>query len=271
MTPVLCALAAAALATHPGSIRLASPGLRGVNVATDLLGFYGEHLAQRLREQGVGVVTARDIETLLGLERQRQLLGCADESEACMAELASALGVDGSLVGDLARLGDTFQLNLKVVSSRDAQVRASYSGQAASEKEVLARLDEAARRLSEALSGKHPAIELAASALSTPLRRQAWIPAAAGAALAGAGALFVLQSEGIHRQLADPNGPEVNDPEGVARAGWTYQGLGRVGLGLGTAGLAAAGAMYFLGGAPVQPRVAVGPDAVGLALSVELP
>ena len=44
------------------------------------------------------VVGASDIATLIGLERQKQLQGCGEDSESCMAELGNALGVEGVLV-----------------------------------------------------------------------------------------------------------------------------------------------------------------------------
>jgi TolB-like protein len=62
--------------------------------------------------------SSRDIQTLLGVERQRQLLGC-DES-GCMSELAGALGARFVLNGSLARLGDAYQLSLQLLDSQRA-------------------------------------------------------------------------------------------------------------------------------------------------------
>jgi len=36
------------------------------------------------------VTSQKDMQTLLGLERQKQLLGCSEAQSACMAELAGA-------------------------------------------------------------------------------------------------------------------------------------------------------------------------------------
>lgn len=51
--------------------------------------FYTEHFADRLHDQGVDVVTPREVQALLGLDRQKQLLGC-DESSSCVTEARRA-------------------------------------------------------------------------------------------------------------------------------------------------------------------------------------
>ena len=50
--------------------RVAVAQLQGVNVSSETLSFYAEHLASSLRAPGLNVITAREISTLLGLERQ---------------------------------------------------------------------------------------------------------------------------------------------------------------------------------------------------------
>jgi hypothetical protein len=81
---------------------------------------FGEALATTLATRGLfDVVSARDVETLLGAERQRQLVGCSDTS--CMTELTGALGARFLLTGTLARLGDAWQLTLTTLDSEKAQ------------------------------------------------------------------------------------------------------------------------------------------------------
>lgn len=40
------------------------------------------------------VISAKDIATMIGIERQRQLSGCSDEASSCAAEIAGAVGAD---------------------------------------------------------------------------------------------------------------------------------------------------------------------------------
>jgi TolB-like protein len=63
------------------------------------------------------VISAKDIQTLLGHERQQQLLGCSEQS-SCMSELAGALGARFVLAGSVAKLGDAFQLTLEAIDSQ---------------------------------------------------------------------------------------------------------------------------------------------------------
>ena len=65
------------------------------------------------------VISASEVQTLLGFERQKQLLGCSEEGE-CLTELAGALGARFVLSGSIARLGSTYQLNLQTLDSSRA-------------------------------------------------------------------------------------------------------------------------------------------------------
>jgi hypothetical protein len=71
---------------------------------------------------GVKVVGASDIETMLGFEQEKQLLGC-EENIACMAEIGGALGVELLLVSDLGLVGETYVLNLKLIDTRSVLVK----------------------------------------------------------------------------------------------------------------------------------------------------
>jgi hypothetical protein len=61
----------------------------------------------------------RDVQTLLGVERQRQLLGCTEEG-SCLTELAGAIGARYVLSGAVARLGDAYQLSLQTLDTQKA-------------------------------------------------------------------------------------------------------------------------------------------------------
>ncbi|MBS2029269.1 MAG: hypothetical protein JST54_15310 [Deltaproteobacteria bacterium] len=72
------------------------------------------------------VVTPQVIADLLGVERQRQLLGCSESS--CLAEIGNALGADYLLSGQLGRLGDQYRIDLTLVDARRSQVLAQQGG-----------------------------------------------------------------------------------------------------------------------------------------------
>lgn len=125
-------------------VRLASPGLRAVNIKEDEVMFYSDHFAQQLTLKGIPVVTNSEIAQLLGLERQKQLMGCESDQGACMSELANALGADGLVTGSIGKFNGQYQINVRVVRLRDAKAVAVYSAQTTSSDRVLGELSRAA-------------------------------------------------------------------------------------------------------------------------------
>lgn len=81
-----------------------------------------EALASELQARGYfQVVSQQDIQTLLGLERQKQLVGCADDGASCLAELSAALGARFVTSGTLSRLGEAWQLTLTTLDTQKSQ------------------------------------------------------------------------------------------------------------------------------------------------------
>jgi hypothetical protein len=81
----------------------------------------GNFVQSQLADLGRYEVVARaDIETLLGVERQKQLLGCSEEAASCMEELAGALNADRVVVGDYAKVHDDYVINLSLLDPAKA-------------------------------------------------------------------------------------------------------------------------------------------------------
>ncbi len=59
-----------------------------------------------------------ELATMLGVERQRELLGCSDQS--CITELAGAMGAPYVMSGSITRLGEVYQLSLQVLDTAKA-------------------------------------------------------------------------------------------------------------------------------------------------------
>ncbi len=136
-----------ALAASPQSITVAFPDAKGVNVDVGVVAFLGEHFAQELKREGLKVVTTREMSALLGMERQRQVLGCGDATSSCMAELASALGADVVMLTDLARLGDVVRLNVKAIAGKDGKTLSLYSDRVKDDDAAAESLTRAARQM----------------------------------------------------------------------------------------------------------------------------
>lgn len=135
--------------SHDGAIRLAAPGFTGVNVSDQEAEFFNEYFSEHLSSRGgIKVTTSAEVRAVLGLERQKQLLGC-EEDTSCLVEIAGALGVDGIVIGSVARFGDRYGINLKVIDARSSEKWAAVSGQVEAEKGVLSFLESAGIRMSK--------------------------------------------------------------------------------------------------------------------------
>jgi TolB-like protein len=82
------------------------------------------------------IIGRSDIAALLGFERERQVLGCAEEA-GCLAEIGGALGVEYLLVGSLGRLGQLYRIDLKLVDARKARVLLRFGESVEGSEEAL--------------------------------------------------------------------------------------------------------------------------------------
>lgn len=147
----LLILVLAAGAEAPVELTLAPFG--GVGVEAKKVSFYAEYFAEKLAGPRLKVTTPSAIAAALGAERQRQLLGCTDDSTSCIAELAGALGSDGVVTGQFARLGASVALTVKVVKG-NGETLASFSGRCDSEEELLDLLENVAWKLRVKVTGQ---------------------------------------------------------------------------------------------------------------------
>ena len=94
----------------------------GIGADPELVRLVSTLLASELRKvPGLMVTSQEDVRSLLGLERQKQMLHCSDAS--CLAEIGGALGVDLMVTGSVSKLGDSLVLVLRAIDVRHAQVK----------------------------------------------------------------------------------------------------------------------------------------------------
>lgn len=87
------------------------------------------------------VVGSADIASLLGLEKQRQLLQCGEDS-SCLAELGGALGVDYLLSGSVGLLGSRLRISLSIQNVKRARVVARQARFCDANEDALVRATE---------------------------------------------------------------------------------------------------------------------------------
>ena len=253
VTLVLTLLAAEPV---PAELKIAAPGLTVTGIDAALSAPLTDQLARPLAP--IRVITPRDIAALLGLERQKELLGCAGAG-SCMAELGNALGVQGVLLGDIVELGKAIQVNTRVIDPVAGRQLAAASRRVGSEGELFDALTQMGLELrqqfyaSQGLVAPPPLIELEPPApKSRGTRRFFPIPLVVGGAGVITGAVFLGLAESSYQQLVSgmPNTQTLQSAEIVASNGKMFQTVGAVVLGIGLAALVAGVALLIFGSAP---------------------
>jgi hypothetical protein len=123
MHTALAQLIAAVLAA-PSQVKVALvPLAAGEGIADKTAASLTEAVASQIRKQpGILLITQSEITSLLSHERQKSLLGC--QTDSCLAEIGGALGVARLATGDVAKLGTSFLLNLKLLDVNASKVLA---------------------------------------------------------------------------------------------------------------------------------------------------
>ncbi len=234
-----------ALSASP-PFKAGSVGLTVTGLPPERAEFYGEFVAQQMSSAGLSVVTPKQIGTLLGMERQKQLLGCSDATTSCLAELAGALGVDGVVQGEAAKLeSGGFQVTLKVLWSRDGRPLTAFTGRAPDEGGLLDAMGKGAKLMAKDLT-EGDWVRLTSAprshdiAPSSPVRVVGLATAAAGAVAVAVGVISFVASADVARRLREGTFVSLGEAQAVGREGAALQGLGL--------GLMAGGSAAVLGG-----------------------
>lgn len=234
MTALLAILLAA---TAPATPKLAAAGFTGVGIEAARAQFFSDHFADKLNASGaVRVITQSEMAAMLGAERQRQLLGCGGEGGSCLAELAGALDARGVILGSVAKVGDEYAVQVKIVAS-DSTLLGLYSTRVKTEPQVLDFLDESAIDLAGKLGSTRP----------TAVRSKAWVvPTVVGGALLVASVVcYVLAGSTWGRINAGQPRYESYDALQAARSAGQLQNV--LGIVFATVGVAAFATAVFIG------------------------
>lgn len=86
--------------------------------------------------QAFKVISAKEIVTMLGIERQKQLLGCSEET-SCIGEIANALGSDYLLVASVGRVGENYLVSARLINGLSNKITARSTVQAKSANALL--------------------------------------------------------------------------------------------------------------------------------------
>ena len=172
----------AAAPVRGAPVKVAVLDLRATNVDPSLAKNLVELVSAALQAHPrLSVISRSDVAAMLGFERQKQLLGCDDDS--CAAEIAGALGVDRLVTGAVGKVGDTYLLTLQLLDVKSAHVTGRTS------ESLTGKVDDlvaAVKRDVPELLAQDPAIGGA-----PPVRLGFWL-GGGGVALLAAGAIVGL-------------------------------------------------------------------------------
>lgn len=201
-------LAAALLSAEPPPKKVAVFDLEATGVEPTLAQATSLILPTEVRSRlpGAQVISSSEIQTMLGLEKQRAMMGCTDAN--CLAEIGGALGVDELVSGRLGKVGRTYVLEIRRTDVRKARVVGSAARTVRGDEDALLEaiqgtLDElypGSRPGTAAVKevGRAPAQAGGPSFFKTPLG--AGIVGVLGLAAAGAGTYGVIHALDVHSQ-----------------------------------------------------------------------
>jgi hypothetical protein len=120
------------------------------------------------RRPNLAVIAGADLRTLMGYERQRQLVGCTESS--CLAELAGALGAAFLVSTEYSRVGSTGLLSMTLLDSGKAMAMKRLTRRVRSDDALVDETAAAVDELLGALPGAAPAAQPApvAATSTTP-------------------------------------------------------------------------------------------------------
>jgi hypothetical protein len=247
-------------------LRMAVLDFTGSKVEPELTSFCTQTYAARVAQGGGLVVTTpQDMVTVLGMERQRQLLGCGEGS--CTAELAGALGLNAIANGQLARLGEQLVLTVRVIDASARPVAALT--EEGTEGELAQMINRLALQTRQALNAKFTPEERLAIVDGHPSAAP-WVPIIAGGVGVVAGAVL-LGVAGLNygRLKANPSTLSDTEADAVAAAGSTEQTAGAIIAGVGGAALLGGLLWRAFSSAPQPVAVGLQPSDHGLFVSVQ--
>ena len=123
--PLLIALLARATPPEPvpvsHTVLIAVPDLVPLGVSSELAqNLTAVITAELARYDGVRAISSREMTVLLGVERQKAMVGC--ENDACVSQLADALGAEKILTGQLGLIEKSMVFTLQLTDVKRAQV-----------------------------------------------------------------------------------------------------------------------------------------------------
>jgi outer membrane protein len=229
--------------------RVAVLEVRALGIAPEKAQLISEvALTEASNVEGLEVIGRSDIQSMIGFEKEKQMLGCSDDSK-CMTEIAGALGVDWILVGSLGQLDALYRLDLKLIDAK----RSKISGRIGDSIE-----GSQARLVSATQAGVHKLLDPIAKAAAASAAAAKSRPAPAPVSLVASPPSKGPAPKPVAAPVAEPPAEPVAESSSVNGAGL----LSRLLVAVRLTGYRTGGDAW---GVPANPIVAMGPVTVGMS------
>lgn len=232
------------LAAGPVKVALTAPTAVGLEPV--LVDVVADRLASQLAADGrLRLTTARDMAQVLGLERQRQLLGCSETS--CLAEIGAALGVDVLLSMSLAKTEKSVSISLRALRTSDGTAVAQETHRAKDMDEVQDWLDGIVAPLANRIATPFGVAPIEVRAAAPSGSAAPWVVGVGGLALALGGGVMLGVSVANGESIR--TAPTTTEVDRLVDTAQTTRWVG-VGLLVGAGVAVAAAVVWWL----VQPK-----------------
>lgn len=236
------------VAAAPSRPSVVVVGLQAVDMPEKKVGAFAELFADELANStpAIQVTSSQALASLLGLERQRQLVGCTSDA-SCVAEIVGALAPAAIISGSIVRVGGRVSVSVRVFAGNDGRLLYGQQALVDGEDGALAWLKDEAHRAGEKI------VDQFGGATSAAPATRAW--GIASTVIAGVGAVsavvFFLLAASTNQAFLDS--ANLTDARTVAVTGLTFQTTAWVSVGVAAAGAVAATVLFAA--SPSAPRV----------------
>ncbi|KFA91994.1 hypothetical protein [Archangium violaceum] len=268
----------------PLTVLIAPPEAAGV--PSHIVSFAQEHVYEQLKTQGLQVVRASELSQRLPPAQRKTVLGCNRLEAACRITLGEAAQADVVMVAELVQFLSGYRVGLKAYATRDGEQLSEHYVPGVREDQLLDALTQASDKVVQPVRrALRPSLEPIVEApvqtpTPTPLQQVpmkpevkasrsgapgwAWLPAAGGAVLLGAGTLFFVQAGDDYKALQARQFTDPTEGERLRDSGARAQWLSRGSFAVGAVGVVTTGLIYLLSGknegtpSQVRPTASVG-------------
>ncbi len=242
-------------------------------------------LVPELRKlEGVAAIGMNEVREMLEFDRQRQLLGCSEES--CLSEIGGALGADDVLTTQLTLIGSSYTLSMRRMNLRKAKVVGSETKKFDKRdgEEVLAMVGPLIAALfpdRELRPGRTRGVDQASIRRLNPPPLPRWSTLGTGAlaiVAAAAGGMFGMQANSFAEQFRTAAQRSLTEPVSSAELK-TYQSNANSSANRANVLYGVAGGLLLVGvvealftdwrddGAALKPQLMVAPGGGGVGVT----